>query len=76
MVCEDCGKFGVMHENGITIFVVNKEFFAMSHCMFCDRVVKDSIEIKTVDVLFEFGVKVFDFNTGEQILDKIILDEI
>ena len=76
MICEDCGKFGVMHENGITIFSVNNEFFAMSRCIFCDRPAQDTADIEEVKYLLDLGVKVLDFNTGEQITDKKILGEI
>jgi len=76
MVCEDCGKFGIMHESGINIFMINQEFFAMSTCMFCNRTVQDSVDKKVVKYLFYAGVKVFNFNTGEEVDDEEILDEL
>lgn len=76
MMCEDCGKFAIMHENGLTIFLINKEFFAMSKCLFCNRPVRDSISKEVCISLFWENVKVFNFNTGEQILDEEILESI
>lgn len=76
MLCSDCGKFGVMHESGITIFVVNSDFFAISRCMFCDRVVEDSIDKNTSIQLFWMGVKVLNFNTGEEITDNQTLEKL
>lgn len=74
MVCEDCGKFGVMHENGIDVFMINNEFFAMSRCIFCSRAIEDTVDKKVAKYLFYIGVKVFNFNTGEEIVDENILD--
>lgn len=76
MICEDCGKFSVMHEDAITIFLINKEFFAMANCLFCDRLAKDSLTKKVAISLFWENVKIFNFNDGEQIIDQKILDKI
>jgi hypothetical protein len=76
MMCEDCGKFAIMHENGLTIFLINKEFFAMSRCLFCNRTVKDSISKEVCISLFWENVRIFNFNTGEQILNEEILENI
>lgn len=65
IICENCGKFAIMHENGLSIFILNKEFFAMSRCPFCDRPVQDSIEKNVVMELFYQGVNIFNFKNGE-----------
>lgn len=76
MICEDCGKFAVMHENAMSIFVTDSVFFAISRCTFCDRIVTDSVEKGDCFSLFWRNVKVFNFNTGEQILDNQTLGKI
>ena len=76
MSCKDCGKFGVMHEKNITIFVVNSDFFAISRCAFCDRVVNDSLAKEDCFQLFWKNVKVFNFNTGKEIVDNYTLGKI
>lgn len=76
MTCEDCGTFGVMHQNAITIFIINSSFFAVARCIFCDRVVTDSAEKEVSVRLFWEGVKILNFNTGEQITDNKTLEKI
>lgn len=76
IVCEDCGKFAVMHENAITIFLVNNEFFAVSRCSFCDQIITDAVNKETTIYLFWENVRIFNFNSGEQIVDQKVLEKI
>ena len=65
-----------MHENGMTIFLLNKEFFALSRCIFCDRAVQDTVSKRVAIELFWMNVKILNFNTGEQIVDLGYLEKI
>jgi hypothetical protein len=68
--CEDCGKFPVMNNDSLSIFLIDKDFFAMTRCVFCDRAIKDYLDKETAIKLFWENIKIFNFNTGEQILDQ------
>lgn len=68
--CEDCGRFAIMNNDSLSIFIIDKEFFAMTRCIFCDRAISDSLSKKVMIKLFWEGIKVFNFNTGEQILNQ------
>lgn len=70
ILCEDCGRFAVMHENALSIFLLDKDFFAMSRCLFCDRAVTDSVSKDVAIKLFFDNVKIFNFHTGERILNE------
>jgi hypothetical protein len=48
----------------------------MSRCLFCNRAVRDSISKEVCISLFWENVKIFNFNTGEQILDEKVLESI
>lgn len=74
--CENCGKFAIMHENGLSIFLLDKEFFAMSRCPFCDRPVRDSVSKQVAMTLFYEGVNIFDFATGDLVASIKEFDDI
>lgn len=74
--CEDCGRFAVMNKMSLSIFVIDAEFFAMTRCVFCERAVTNSLNKQTAIELFWRGIKIFNFNTGEQILDQKALNKI
>ena len=73
--CEDCGKFAIMNNNSLSIFTIDGDFFAMTRCVFCDRVITNSVKKETALVLFWNNIKVFDFNTGEQIFDQKVFNK-
>jgi hypothetical protein len=74
--CEDCGKFAVMNNGSLSIFLVDKDFFAMTRCIYCDRAITDSLSKEVAIRLFWEGIKIFNFNTGEQILDQKVFNRI
>lgn len=73
--CEDCGKFAVMNTASLTVYIIDKEFSAITRCLFCDRLVTNIVSKEVAVHLFWDNVKIFNFNTGEQILDQKILEK-
>ena len=68
MHCDDCGKFAIFDNDGITIFKVNDEYYAVSVCSFCHGIVVDAdITEKVISYLSQFDIKLFDWNTGQKI---------
>lgn len=72
--CEDCGRFAVMNNQSLTIFAIDEDFSAVTRCVFCDRIITNSLKKDIALSLFWDGIKVFDFNTGEQILDQKVFN--
>lgn len=68
--CEDCGTFALMNKSSLSVFVIDGDFFAMTRCVFCDRIINNSLTKKVALALFWEDIKIFDFNTGEQICDQ------
>ncbi len=75
MECEDCGKFAVMNTESLAVYVIDKEFSVISRCLFCDRLTTNIVKKKIAIHLFWDNVKIFNFNTGEEILDQKILEK-
>jgi hypothetical protein len=74
--CEDCGRFAIMNNDSLSIFVIDKDFFAITRCIFCDRTIRDYISKEVAIKLFWENIKIFYFNTGEQILDQKVFDRL
>ena len=75
MECGDCGKFALMNIESLTVYVIDKEFSVISRCLFCDRLITYIVKKEIAVYLFWDDVKIFNFNTGEQILDQKILEK-
>ncbi len=65
-----------MNNDSLSIFVIDKDFFAITRCIFCDRTIRDYISKEVAIKLFWENIKIFYFNTGEQILDQKVFDRL
>jgi hypothetical protein len=74
--CEDCGKFALMSNDSLSIFLIDKEFISMTTCVFCNRHISNGLSKEVAISLFWENVKIFDFNNGEQIVDQKVFDRI
>lgn len=67
MNCEDCGKFVVADPNYICAFAFDDNtFYGISRCAHCDRIIFQSAPKELIGRFFDFGVKIFDWRTGEE----------
>jgi len=76
MQCEDCGKFAVMNIESLTAYIIDKDLSVISRCLFCDRLINNYITKEVLIHLFWNNIKVFNFNTGEEILDQKVLEKL
>ena len=67
MECDDCGKYAVVNISDIDIFVVDQDYTAIGYCSYCNRVCVDWLDYKAAQVLFQKGVRVFDWNICQEV---------
>ena len=67
MECEDCGRFIVAEENCLSVFIIDRDIYAITRCVYCDRVLTQSVPLNLVPNLAGRGVKVFYWNDGSEV---------